>query len=391
VRRGLGAFGVAVASLALYACASAPPASAPVASAPVAIAPPAATPLKRPPQPPSAALTFADLPGWSREDHAAALHAFELGCGVARDPDLHAVCLRARGLGGLDETGARTFLETNFRPERVGEQGLLTAYFAPEYEARAHRSPPFTAPVREKPADLVMLDLGAFDPGLAGKKVSGHVVDGTFAPYDDRAVIEASPPRAPIAWMKPEELFFLQIQGSGVLTLPDGARIKVTYAASNGKPFVGVANILRARGVLPDNDTSGEAIRAWLADHRGPEADEVMRQNPRYVFFKAAPDDGQEPAGAAGAALIPGRALAVDPSKHPMGGVYWIDAQAPALNGAFPAYQRLAIAMDVGGAIKGVVRADLYTGTGPAAGAEAGRVRHRLDLYALTPVPAEAP
>jgi len=154
---------------------------------------------------------------------------------------------------------------------------------------------------------------------------------------------------------------------------------------------VGVASILRDRGLLADRDTSGEAIRAWLADHRGPEADAVMRQNPRYVFFRAAPDDGREPPGAAGAALIPGRALAMDPSKHAMGGVYWIDAKAPALTGAFPVYQRLAIALDVGGAIKGLVRADLYTGTGPVAGVEAGRVRHQLDLYELTPVPAETP
>jgi membrane-bound lytic murein transglycosylase A len=369
----------------LHACASAPPPT----TAPVAVATPVQTPTPVPPQPSAPpTLTFADLPGWSHEDHAAALSAFQSGCGVARDPDLHAVCLRSRVLGAVDETAARTFLETNFRPQRVGAQGLLTAYFAPEYEARDHRGGAFTAPVRQKPSDLVMLDLGPFDPSLAGKKVSGHVVGGVFTPYEDRAAIEAAPAHAPIAWMKPEELFFLQIQGSGVLKLPDGERIKVTFAASNGKPFVGIAGILRDRGALADGDTSGEAIRAWLADHRGPEADEVMRQNPRYVFFKAAPDDGREPPGAAGAALIPGRALAMDPSKHPMGGVYWIDAKAPALAGAFPVYQRLAIALDVGGAIKGLVRADLYTGSGPVAGVEAGRVRHRLDLYELTPIPS---
>jgi membrane-bound lytic murein transglycosylase A len=383
VRRGLKALGVLAASLLLHACASTPPPAPVVTYAPASEVPP-------PPLTPSA-LTFADLPGWSHEDYAAAFGAFQAGCGVARDPDLHAVCLRAHALGSLDERSARIFLETNFRPQRVGVQGLLTAYFAPEYEARDHRSPPFIAPVRPKPADLVTLDLGQFDPSLTGKKVSGHVVDGAFAPYDDRAAIEATPVRAPIAWMKPEELFFLQIQGSGVLKLPDGERTKLTFAASNGRPFVGIASILRAQGALADSDTSGEAIRAWLADHRGPQADAVMRQNPRYVFFKAAPDDGREPPGAAGAALIPGRALAMDPSKHAMGGVYWIDARAPALAGAFPVYQRLAIALDIGGAIKGVVRADLYTGTGPSAGAEAGRVRHQLDLYELTPVPSEAP
>ena len=110
-----------------------------------------------------------------------------------------------------------------------------------------------------------------------------------------------------------------------------------------------------------------------------------MRLNPRYVFFSLAPDDGRQPVGAANVPLPPGRALAVDPAFHPMGELYWIDASAPILNGAFPAYRRLAMALDTGGAIKGDVRADLYLGQGAAAGAEAGRVRHTLRLYRLVP------
>jgi len=113
-----------------------------------------------------------------------------------------------------------------------------------------------------------------------------------------------------------------------------------------------------------------------------------MRLDPRYVFFRLEPDDGVEPTGAAGAPLIPGRSLAVDPSRHALGGLYWIDATAPSLNGAYPSYRRLALALDTGGAIKGDIRADLYLGKGPLAGAEAGRVRHVLSLYALEPLPA---
>ncbi|HEX4180442.1 MAG TPA: MltA domain-containing protein [Caulobacteraceae bacterium] len=319
------------------------------------------------------------------------MRAFVSGCGVSRDPDLRAVCARARTLGPVDEAGARAFLEANFRAERIGDGGLLTAYFAPEYKARAAREDPFTAPVRARPSDLVSVDLGLFDPALAGHKLSGRVIDGRLSPYPDRMDIEASRADAPLAWMKPEELFFLQIQGSGILVLPDGRRLKAVFSASNGKPFTPIARTLRDRGVLPDNNTSGDAIMAWLADHRGSEADEVMRLNARYVFFNLAPDDGREPAGSAGVALIPGRALAVDPTQHPLGGLYWIDARAPALNGAFPVYQRLALALDTGGAIKGPVRADLYAGSGPGAGLEAGRVRHTLTLYQLMPIPVSAP
>jgi len=384
----LGVFAVLASSLFLYACAATTPPPAEVqASAPRPFAPPPSQPAdSTEPQ-----LTLAALPGWDHEDHVAAVQAFIGACSATRDPLLQGLCLRAKAMGPWDEPSARNFLEASFRPERVGATGLLTAYFAPEYEARAVREGAYTAPVRTKPTDLVMLDLGQFDAGLTGKKVSGHVIDGKFTPYGDRTAIDAMPVKAPIAWMKPEELFFMQIQGSGVLKLPEGRRIKVMFNGSNGKPFVGIASVMRDRGLLADGDTSGDAIRQWLADHRGPEADEIMRQNPRYVFFKQGVDDGRDPPGAAGISLIPGRALAMDPSLHPMGTLFWIDASAPALSGAFPVYQRMAVALDTGGAIKGLVRADLYTGTGPAAGIEAGRVRHVLSLYALYPVETAAP
>jgi membrane-bound lytic murein transglycosylase A len=386
--------GAPFAALLLYACATPTP-PAPTLTTPVR---PAIEP--GPPVSPSApknfsaatgGLSFADLPGWDVEDHAGALRAFTAGCGVSRDPDLRLVCGRARALGAADESRARAFLEANFRAERVGDQGLLTAYFAPSYEARSSEDGPFTAPVRARPADLVTFDLGLFDPGLAGRKLSGRADGGRLTPYPDRAEIEAVRPDHALAWMKPEELFFLQIQGSGMLTLPDGRRLRAVFSASNGKPFVPIARILRDRGVLPDNNTSGDAVLVWLAAHRGPEADEVMRQDPRYVFFNLEPDNGREPAGTAGVSLIPGRALAVDPTEHPMGGLYWIDARAPRLSGAFPVYQRLAMALDSGGAIKGAVRADLYAGSGPVAGREAGRVRHVLTLYRLAPIATPNP
>lgn len=334
---------------------------------------------------PSTPVSFSDLAGWAQEDHLGALDAFRQGCGAAKDPSLAEVCRKARADQAWNDDDARRFLEANFRPEAIPGQGLLTAYFAPEYEARMSRSAEFSAALRGKPADLVTLDLAQFDPGLAGKKVAGEIEGGQVLPYRDRAAIEATPEPRPLAWMRPEDLFFLQIQGSGVLVLPDGRRVRAAFAAHNGRPFVGIATPMRDRGLLPDNNTSGDAIRAWLAAHRGPEADAIMRLNPRYVFFQTLPDDGKQAVGAAGVPLPPGRAIAVDPARHAMGELFWLDAGAPKLAGAFPTYRRLAVALDVGGAIKGDVRADLYTGTGPAAGAEAGRVRHDLRLYRLVP------
>ena len=187
--------------------------------------------------------------------------------------------------------------------------------------------------------------------------------------------------------MRPEDLFFLQIQGSGVLTYEDGRREKVLYAGNNGLPFVGIAAPMRRQGLLPENGTSGDAIRTWLAAHRGPEAEAVMRLNPRYAFFRTAPDDGLPPLGAAGLPLPAGRAIAVDPRRHSYGELIWLDADTPNLSGAFPAYRRLVLALDTGGAIKGDIRADLYLGQGSAAGVEAGRVRHVLRMHHLVPRP----
>lgn len=355
--------GALLACLLLYACATPRyPVAPPTVPGPRPQAPP---PVETIP-PAGEARRLSDLPGWAAEDHAAAFRAFQAGCRVTRDPALYEVCRRARSVGALDEPEARAFFEDNFRPRLVGPPGVLTGYFVPEYEAREDPVPPFTAPVLPRPADL----------------------PPRGAPYLDRAAIEAQDP-APadaLAWMRPEDLFFMQIQGSGVLDFPDGHRLKASFAASNGQPFVAIAAPLRRRGAISAAGSSGEAIRAWLADHRGPEADAVMQLDPRYVFFTVAPDDGGQPVGTAGLPLSPGRAIAVDASLHPLGGLYWIDADAPLLNGAAPAYRRLVLALDTGGAIKGEARADLYVGRGPAAGVEAGHIRHVLRLYELAPV-----
>jgi membrane-bound lytic murein transglycosylase A len=299
-------------------------------------------------------------------------------------------CRGARAIGPLDREKAERFFEATFRAQPSPGEGVLTAYFAPEYPARGTPDAEFSAPVRSKPADLKVVDAGLFDPAQAGRPGAAFDPgDGNLQPYPDRAAIEATAPARALAWMRPEDLFFLQIQGSGVLTFEDGRRLKAVYAANNGRAYLGIANALRDRGLLTRENTSGEAIRAWLAAHRGPEADEIMRLNPRYAFFSLAPDDGRQPVGAANVPLPPGRAIAVDPAFHAMGELFWLDAEAPILAGAFPAYRRLATALDTGGAIKGEVRADLYLGRGAAAGAEAGRVRHTLRLFRLVPKDAQ--
>jgi membrane-bound lytic murein transglycosylase A len=340
------------------------------------------------------------LTGWADEDHLAALAAFQAGCGAAREPAMRSLCGYAKSLRAPDEAAARVFFEENFRAEPVadtpGVTGVLTAYFAPAYDARDTADAVFSAPVRPRPTGAVQVTAAPprTDAAAADDPIGTVLAEVQPPPSPqridlanaDRAAIDRSAPDGALAWMRPEDLFFLQIQGSGVLTFPDGRRMKAAYAADNGKPFVAIARPMVNQKLLGGAGASGENIRGWLASHRGPEAEKIMWLNPRYVFFALTVDDGREPAGAAGVPLPAGRAIAIDPSRHAYGEVFWIDAEAPVLAGAAKTYRRLAVALDTGAAIRGQVRADLYIGSGAAAGTEAGRVRHNLKMTRLVPV-----
>lgn len=347
--------------LLVTACASTPPAVGPVPPGPASPGPGPTSP------PPSIdGLSVTALPGWAEEDHLAAFNAYVAGCVRARAEAAEVVCARARDLAArrFTPSDARAFLETNFVATEArtddGRAGLLTAYFAPEYPARRAPDAEFDAPVLSRPSNL--------------------------SEVGDRAAIEAGSARSTaLAWMRAEDLFFLQIQGSGTLTFPDGARLRAAYAADNGARFVGIARPMAERGLLPQNGTSGDAIRGWLAAHRGAEAREVMALNPRYIFFAVSPDNGDEATGAAGVPLPARRAVAVDPSHWTYGDAVWIEADGGNLIGAKASYRGLVMALDTGSAIRGPVRADLYIGRGDAAGQEAGAVRHPLRMWRLMP------
>ena len=375
--------------LLLSACAVLPPPYVPPPAAGwVWVPPPRAGEYFEPAPAAQAAATnpdFLKLPGWDQEDALGALAGLRAGCRVAKVPDLATICQDLARQAPGDAAAARLFFETRFDIVPVETPGLLTGYFSPEYDARLIPDAEFSAPLRAKPADLIVPNPA---PGASTASVNaavGRLIDGQLVPYPDRAEIEHLGLGKPLMWLRPEDLFFLQVQGSGTAILPGGERRKLIYNGSNGRTFIGLGKIMRERALLADNATSAEEIRQWLVAHRGPEATALMQLNPRYVFFSVSADDGQEPIGSAGIPLPPGRAIAVDPGVTPMGGLYWIDAQAPVLSGAFPTYRRIVTALDTGGAIKGPARADLYLGKGPAAGLEAGRIRHTLKLYALKP------
>jgi membrane-bound lytic murein transglycosylase A len=373
-RRGLSATAVLVGlTLTLAACASTPVARPvppePAPSVPAPTPDPAPAPVSAPAPAPEG-LSPATLPGWNDEDHLAAFEAWAVGCTVARDAASRTQCDRAMLIRQTSRpvtpSMARAFLESGFTVVAAGtpdgRPGLLTSYFAPEYAARRTPDAEFDMPVRPLPQGWIRGTVGAV-----------------------RADIEAAPPTDALAWMRAEDLFFMQIQGSGYLTFEDGATVRAAYAADNGQPFTGIARPMTEQGLLPANGTSGEAIRAWLAAHRGPEARAVMALNPRYIFFAMTPDDGGHPNGAAGIPLTARRSIAVDPAHWRYGDLVWISADGGNLVGARASYQGLVVALDTGSAIRGPVRADFYMGRGDAAGEEAGAVRHPLRMWRLVP------
>ncbi|RZJ26502.1 MAG: murein transglycosylase, partial [Brevundimonas sp.] len=346
----------------------APSPTAPEPSAPTRPLPP--RPVEPRPEP-ARGVSPTSLPGWDEEDHLAAFNAFADGCRVSRDTAIRAQCDRAMHIRQTSRpvtpSMARAFFEAGFtvveQETADGRAGLLTSYFAPEYPARRTRTTEFDAPVLAAPA--------------------GWRRGRTLPP---RAEIEAAPPTETLAWMRAEDLFFMQIQGSGYLTFEDGSKARAAYAADNGQTFVGIATPMARQGLLPQNGTSGDAIRGWLAAHRGAEARAVMALNPRYIFFRLDPDDGGDPTGAAGIPLPARRAIAVDPGRWNYGDLVWISADGGNLAGARGSYRGLVVALDTGSAIRGPVRADLYMGRGEAAGQEAGAVRHPLRMWRLVPV-----
>ena len=348
-------------------------------------------------------VSFADLPGWTTDRHAEAIPALLASCSaiarlppdrtlggegeLARDAgSLGPVCAEAATLPPGD-AAARAFLERRFRPVALGE-GTLTGYFEPELNGSTGRSPRYATPLLARPPELVEADLGTLAPDLRGRRVAGLVREGRLLPFPDRDAIMGGALAGrglELAWVDdPADAFFLQVQGSGRVKLEDGRVLRLGYAGWNGHAYYAIGRALVESGALTRENASMQSIRAWM-EQAGPEAAAVlMARNPSYVFFRILPGLPPEtgPVGTLGAPLTPGRSVAVDRTKLPLGLPVWVAGRDPLDGGAL---RRLAVAQDTGGAIRGLARADLFTGWGEAAAARAGRMREPAAMYLLVP------
>ena len=338
---------------------------------------------------------FSDLEGWTNSNPAAALASFQRSCdALAQKPDSDAMAYAGTvrdwrapctAAAKTDPARARGFFEHWFQPVRVTagrvKQGRFTGYFEPEIKGARSRHGAFQVPVYGKPADLIQVDLGLFRPALSGTRLAGHLDGAKLVPYPARAEIAAHGLNAPILFYTddPIELFFLHIQGSGRVTFEDGSTARVAYAAQNGQPYTAIGKTLIDRGV-PKDGMSLQVIRAWLRAHP-QDAAAVMNSDASYIFFslEAVGDPRLGAKGAQSVPLTPKASLAVDPRIHALGTPFYVAGPAP-LN-------RLLIAQDIGGAIRGVIRGDVYFGYGAEAEAGAGTMNQPGKLFALLPKP----
>jgi membrane-bound lytic murein transglycosylase A len=331
-------------------------------------------------------MPFEALPGWGASPLGPSLRAFAAGC--SRPGALARVCSAARAVDPNDDAAARRFFESTFVPYALvssdgAHSGTVTGYYEPVISGSRARTDANRFPIYGVPQDLVVVDLAAVNPDVRNLRLRGRLDGRRLVPYYSRAEIASrgSVDAPVLAWAAdPVELFFLQIQGSGQVELEGGERIRVGFADQNGHPFRSLGRYLVERGEMTLDQASMQSIKAWAAANPSKMQD-ALNQNPSYVFFRELPAGGG-PIGALGTPLSAEYSLAVDRRFIPLGAPVYLATTYPLSDQPL---ERLMAAQDTGGAIRGVVRADFFWGTGPEAGERAGRMRQQGRMWLLWP------
>lgn len=300
---------------------------------------------------------------------------------------------RALALGaGIGNEAAREFFESYFtpryRPDSRG-QGFVTGYYEPVVRGARERTARYRVPVYGLPDDLVLLSPDLYR-ALHNNEISARRnCGGELNDYFTRAEIENGALEGrglELLYLEDWiELFYMQVQGSGLVELDDGGRVRLSFAGKNGYPYTSIGRLLVERGEIAPNAIDMERVKAWLrADPKRGRS--LMQENRSYVFFRVLSDEkgSHGPQGAEGVPLTPGRSLAIDPTYTPLGCPIYVVAEDLVTETGAP-FRRLMIGQDVGSAIRGPERGDIFWGTGEAAGAHAGTTRHAADFIFLLP------
>ena len=346
--------------------------------------------------------SYESLPGWSQTSFNESFQAFLKSCNrlltlpadrsfrpAGTYGDWHAPCEAAKSMTSGDETLLRQFFENWFIPYQVRESGtskdtgLFTGYYEASLNGSLKRYGPYQTPLYGLPRDLYSADLGQWYEELAGKKITAQVKNGKLQRYPDRVTIETNgiSDAEVVAWVDdPVDAFFLQIQGSGVVTLDNGRQMRVGYAGKNGHAYYAIGRSLIERGELTKEEVSLQTIRGWMARHPD-QASDLMNLNRSYVFFRRLDTDG--PVGAQGVVLTPNRSLAVDRHYYDYGMPVWLSVESPIKSEG--TINQLMVAQDTGGAIRGVIRGDFFWGYGSDAENRAGKMKSQGAFWFLLP------
>ena len=335
------------------------------------------------------------LPDWKTTDLQNTWTAFWQSCSALKNkPGWQAICARANELTQPDNSALRAFFEEGFTPYQVfnqdgSSQGLITGYYEPKLAGSRVKTARFRYPLYAAPNDLLTVDLGEAYPQLKDLRLRGRLQGNRVVPYYNRAEIDNG--KAPLQghelfWVdNAVDLFFLQIQGSGRIELPDGSMVKVGYAEQNGHPYTSIGKKLVDMGAFKLEESSMQNIKLWAQKNPAKLAT-LLEYNPSYVFFRELPNDLPAPLGALGVPLTNEYSLAVDTRTIPLGAPVFLSTTYP--NTTEP-LNRLMLAQDTGGAIRGAVRGDFFWGFGEQAGAQAGRMKQSGQMWVLFPKGAE--
>ena len=380
----------------LSACAVRPPVEPPAplpGPTPPPAPPPALIPTPAAVYPTLKPVAWDTLDSWQSDATSESWSAFLHSCAALKKQSAwHAVCNDAEAMGQPDDLTARTFFEQRFQlyqatQEDGSAEGMVTGYYEPLLKGDRVQTERARYPLRAVPDDLITVNLASVYPELKNLRLRGRLVGNKLVPYATRKEIEAAgsngtPNGKAIAWAEdPVDVFFLQIQGSGRIELPDGSHIRVGYADQNGHPYQSIGKLLVDRGELKLEQASMQGIKDW--GERNPDKlPDLLASNPSFVFFRELPNDLPGPLGALGVPLTGSRSIAIDPRFIPLGAPVFLATTQP--NSAQP-LNRLVMAQDTGGAIRGGVRADFFWGFGQEAGELAGRMKQRGRMWVLLP------
>lgn len=356
-------------------------------------------PVKKSSGPELTETTFSELPAVESERWRGALEALRHSCSaLAKNETWRTVCANAETADGREQE----FFETNFTPWRLevvsyedGEpvrrqtSGLMTGYFEPLLYGSRTRQGPFVHPIYGVPDDLIIVDLASLYPELKGMRLRGKLEGRRLVPYDERAVIQKRTDleKWAIAWVDdPIAAFFLQVQGSGRILLPDGSYMRVGFADQNGYRYRSIGNWLVKHSHLKPHELSMQKIKEWASDNPLL-INQALAQNPSYIFFEERKGDPSlGPVGAQGVPLTPGASVAVDPHFWKLGTPFIVSVRQERPDLAFT---RPVIAQDTGGAIRGPIRFDYFWGFGDKAGESAGRQKSSVEAWVLVPKGAD--